>query len=494
MTGKIKNSFYSFISGAIAPLSFSPFDLFPFAIISTALIIYIWIHSNPRSALHYGYIYGLGFFGFGVSWIHISINLFGGVNIIGAIFLTLLLIAFLSLFPAITGYASRKLSLKSYPNISTILLIPVLWTLGEWVRSWIFTGFPWLSIGYSQTNSSLHGYAPIFGVFGISFLTILSSTIIVTLFLSNRKRKIVLCTIFLLTWACGWLSGIIKWTKPTQEKISVALIQGAVPQEVKWHPDMRQPTKDLYEELTLPHVQKDLIIWPEAAIPAYYHQSEDYINKLLETTRTNQNHLLTGMPTYDRNSEKFFNSVVFLGDDISFYHKKHLVPFGEYLPLKMLLGKFIEYFKIPMASFSSGPDVEPLLDAKHYKIGISICYEDTFGNEIIHSLPDAGILVNISNDAWFGDSVAPHQHLQMARMRAMETGRFLLRATNTGITAIINEKGQIISRLPQFKPASLTGNVSLFRGSTLYSRYGNYPMIIFCLIFLSITIYKSRNK
>ncbi|MGK0297079.1 MAG: apolipoprotein N-acyltransferase [Gammaproteobacteria bacterium] len=493
ISDKVQKYFYSFISGAIAPLAFSPYDVFPVVILSTVIIIYLWLHTSPRTALLYGYFYGLGFFGFGVSWIHISINLFGGVNIIGALILTFILVAFLSIFPAMTGYGLRKLKLNSYPCISVLILAPVLWTLGEWVRSWIFTGFPWLNLGYSQTDSVLNGFAPLLGVFGISFLIVFTSAIVVSLFSANKKQKLYLSIIIIFTWSCGWLTEKVNWTTPTEENLSVALIQGAIPQKIKWRPDMRQPTMDLYINLTQPYARNDLIIWPEAAIPIYYNQAQSYIEKLLETTRTNQNNLLTGMPVYDKNTDKFYNSVVFLGNDISFYYKKHLVPFGEYLPLKFLFNKFIVFFNIPMADFSTGPDVSPILDAGRYKIGISICYEDVFGNEVIQALPEAGVLVNISNDAWFGDSAAPHQHLQMARMRAMETGRYLLRATNTGITAIIDEKGIIISRLPQFIPGSLTGNITIFNGSTFYSRFGNYPVILFCLFILSIIFYK-REK
>lgn len=493
LSGTPQRTFYSFFSGAIAVLAFSPYEIFPMAILSIALIIYLWLQSSPRSALFFGYIYGLGFFGFGVSWLHISINLFGGVNIVVAVFITFLLIAFLSLFPALTGYLTRKLHSKHDHGLSILLGIPILWTLGEWIRSWIFTGFPWLNLGYSQAGSVLNGFAPISGVFGISLVVVFTSVAIVSVFSADKKRQLILCSLIVLVWSFAWLAGTVKWTTRTEQELSVALIQGAVPQEIKWRADMRQPTMDLYRNLVQPHIQRDLIILPEAAIPVYFHQATDYINGYLNETRKNKNHILTGMPIYDRDTDKYYNGVVFLGDDINFYLKKHLVPFGEYLPLKFLLKNIIDSLNIPMSDFSSGPEVAPLLDAGKYKIGISICYEDTFGEEVIQGLPDAGILVNISNDAWFGDSVAPHQHLQMARMRALETGRYLLRATNTGITAIIDENGRIVSHLPQFIPASLTGDVAVFSGHTPYTRFGNYPVVIFCFCVLVFLAYSIKN-
>ncbi|NNE36699.1 MAG: apolipoprotein N-acyltransferase, partial [Gammaproteobacteria bacterium] len=238
----------------------------------------------------------------------------------------------------------------------------------------------------------------------------------------------------------------------------------------------------------------DLIIWPEAAIPAYYHQEQFYLNEIHNLVRQNDTVLLTGMPVYENSTDRFFNGAIFFNDDINFYYKQHLVPFGEYLPLKFFLQPIVDSFNIPIADFSPGDTKRPVLQSDRFNIGISICYENIFGNEIIRSLPDADILVNISNDAWFGDSLAPHQHLQMARMRAQETGRYLLRATNTGITSIINNKGEILDRSPQFVEATLTGTARLFNGSTPYSRFGNYPIIILCILILVFTYMTSKNN
>ena len=497
ISGKIPKSLLSLLSGTITPLAFSPYDIYPLSIISCALIIYIWLQSNPRLAFIYGYIFGLGFFGFGVSWLHISINLFGGVNLALSIVITALLIFFLSLFPAMTGYLSRKLLINNASMVPVILTVPATWTLSEWVRSWIFTGFPWLNVGYSQTNSVLNGIAPLLGVFGVSLAVVVTATAIVLFFQSKKAKQITLCSIVIIVWSLSWISEKQSWTNPASEKLSVALIQGSIPQEVKWDPIMRQPTLDLYQSLSQSYFDHDLIIWPEAAIPAYYHQVQEYLTELSQQARKNNARLLLGIPVREQPSGKYYNSIVLLGDDESFYFKKHLVPFGEYLPMKFLLKGIVDYLNIPISEFSAGPDVPPLLNTQDYKIGISICYEDTFGNEVIQALPQAGILVNISNDAWFGDSAAPHQHLQMARMRAMETGRYLLRATNTGVTAIINEKGLVLKRSPQFIPATLSGTALIFEGHTPYSRIGNYPVLLFCMfivLFFIVDIYKGKNN
>ena len=489
-----KRIILAFVCGLVTPFAFSPYHIFPLVIAGIAVLIYIWMLSTPRQAGLYGYVYGLGFFGYGVSWVHISINLFGGVNIIGAYFLTFLLCAFLALFPALCGYLSRKLYSRNWPTISLIIAIPVYWTISEWIRSWIFTGFPWLNIGYTQTDTILNGYAPLLGVFGICLSVVLTSACLAGLFILDNKGRLQCLSAACLLWGIAWFCTNLEWSKPLDQTLSVALIQGAIPQDLKWDPAMREPTLDLYRDLTLTHVDSDLIIWPEAAIPAYYHQMQDYLHELSEHAKNNNYRLLTGIPVWEEDTGKFFNSIVMLGDDTEFYYKKHLVPFGEYLPLKFMLGGLVKILNIPMSDFSKGPDRAPLFDAGSYRMGLSICYEDIFGNEIIQALPDAGFLINVSNDAWFGDSAAPHQHMQMARMRALETGRYMLRATNTGVTAIIDKKGNILSRSPQFEPATLTGVVNLYSGHTPYSKYGNYPVILFCLLVLGFMGYLTNRK
>jgi len=486
----VTKSLQSFILGTCAPLAFSPYDIYIIAVISPALLIHIWLGSSPRSALIYGYVYGLGMFGVGISWLHISIYLFGGVNLAGSVLLTFLFVMFIALFPALAGYVSAKLSGRQLPQLSIVLIIPAVWTLSEWIRSWIFTGFPWLNLGYSQIDSPLNGLAPIFGVFGISYVVLFTAASFAVLFRMTGAVRYTPCALVLLLWGAAWLAENHHWTAPTGEKITVALIQGAIPQELKWTPEMRQPTLDIYRELTGPYLDHDLIIWPEAAIPAYYHQIETDIQQLLAKTSENDTRLITGLPVMDRSTGKYYNSVVMLDQDVSFYYKRHLVPFGEYLPFAFVLQGFVDYFNIPMSDFSRGTAPAPVISTRDFDIGISICYEDTFGEEVIQALPQAAILVNVSNDAWFGDSAAPHQHLQMARMRASETGRYLLRATNTGITAIIDEKGNILDRSPQFTPVSLSGEATLFSGSTPYVKSGNYPVIILSFLILSVLGYK----
>ena len=477
----------SFILGLLTPLSFSPYSIYIIALITLACLIHLWTISEPRVALLHGYLFGLGMFGSGISWLHISINLFGGINLFTSIILTFLFVAFISLYPAITGYVYRRFFSHTSRSLALLLVVPSLWTLSEWIRSWIFTGFPWLNLGYSHTDTPLKGMAAVLGVYGIGWLAVLTAGGLAKLINSGKRQQLKICILIIFIWTGCWLLHQQNWTVRSIDELSIALVQGSVPQELKWRPEMRQTTVDLYKELSRPVLDYDLIIWPEAAIPAFYHQLEGMINELEAITRHNDNRIMVGLPVLNPNTGEHYNSLISIDNRVTYYHKRHLVPFGEYLPLKFLLEDLTHFLNIPISDFSAGNDLAPVIINTDYNIGVSICYEDTFGEELIQAIPDANILVNVSNDAWFGDSAAPHQHLQMARMRALETGRYLLRATNTGISAIIDEKGKIIDQLPQFTPATLTGKAQLFDGYTPYARYGNFPVIIISILLLVIT-------
>lgn len=482
---RIIRSLTCLLAGALVPFAFAPYEYSLLAIITVAILFFLWIDTEPRTAFFYGYAFGFGLFGVGVNWLHISINLFGGVNLIGALFFTYIFIAIVALYPALVGYLSRKY-FQRIQVINLFILIPSLWTLSEWCRAWIFTGFPWLNLGYSQIDSPLAGLATITGVYGVSWMVCFSAAVLVYIFIGNKKQKLILALTLLFIWGCSDYLKDINWTTIKEQSIKVALIQGAIPQQEKWKEENQQHTRDLYLSLSTHYLDNDLIIWPETAIPAFYHQANLFIEPLLELSQQHNLDIITGIPIRDLNTGEYFNSIVSIGKENEVYHKRHLVPFGEYLPFDKWTRPFLNFLRIPMSNFSAGQNNKPILLAAGQQIGVSICYEDVFGEEVIDALPEANLLVNISNDAWFGDSFAPHQHLQMARMRAIETGRYMLRATNTGISAIINEKGKILLQSPQFKPHALSGKVELFVGTTPYARHGNYPVLIFSVLLLII--------
>jgi len=473
----------SVIAGTLLPLAFAPVNLFPLAVISPAILFWLWFDSVPRRAFISGYWFGLGFFGVGVSWVSVSFYRFGGMGAWLSIIATLLFVLFLALFPAILGWVSRRYFRRLTASVYLLLFLPAGWVLFEWVRGWILTGFPWLHLGNSQTDSPLAGLAPVLGVYGISWTLALSAGLVVwAWFVPGRNRVLGLAGVVGL-WSLAGLLMLVDWSSNEGAPLTASLIQGNVPQNLKWRPEQRSPTIDLYTRLSRDRWDRDIVIWPETALPAYYHQAETFLQGLAREAKMNGGAtLIVGLPVIKgTDTSQYFNSVVRVGagdgDSTQFYFKSHLVPFGEYIPLKSVLGGLLDILQVPMANFSRGMINQPLLTVAGRSIGVSICYEDVFGEEVIRGLPEASLLVNVSNDAWFGDSFAPHQHLQMARMRSMETARPMLRATNNGISAIIDHRGQVLATSPQFEVAVLDGKVQPQAGATPYVLAGNWPVL-----------------
>ena len=479
-------------AGGATAFAFAPYEISVIPFITLAYLFRTWRTNTRKQAFINGYLFGLGLFGVGVIWLHISINLFSGINLAGAYLLTFLLIAYLSLFPALTGFLGKCRSLRS-DYAFFLVMLPSLWVLGEWMRSWLFTGFPWLTLGYTQTSGMLSGYGSLLGVFGISFiLAFLAGGLVLLL---GKNRSMTLAATLLVVLLATWQLRQYQWTENREADIGVALVQGAIPQELKWLPEHKNTSLARYPELTEPFWGHDLIIWPETAIPGFLHEFPEYVDQLDRTANRYGSVLLVGLPTRNPDSGDYFNSMVLLGGARQIYNKRHLVPFGEYLPLEWLLRWLVDLLQVPIADFTPGSaDASPLFHAGGYSMGISICYEAIFGAEIIRALPEAALLVNVSNDAWFGDSASPHQHLQMARMRAIETGRYLLRATNTGISAIIDEKGNVVGKTGQFEADAVAASVPLFSGSTPYVVTGDKPIVTLSLVLLLLLLLFGKRE
>lgn len=470
----------------LIPLAFSPYDYTIIAIFSLACLFYIVWHSSIATAALYGYVFGFGMFAVGISWLHISINLFGGFSVTASWALTTMLVAFLALYPALCAYTYQYF-FSTGNIIIFVLVMPILWLFSEWLRSWIFTGFPWLNIGYSQIDTPTALLAPVLGVYGISYLTALLAVMLAAFFLVSYQGKLVLIVMTIIILGSLNLLSDLNWTHE-KDSISVALIQGGIPQELKWRPEQKQKTLDTYLSLSADYKNSQLIVWPETAVPAFYHQVENFIEKLKKTAQQDQTDYLIGLPFIDRQLNKFYNGMVVIGSSDDIYYKRHLVPFGEYLPWANLLRPLSKLLGYTMTDFSSGTDHQPVVHAANQVIGVSICYESIFGEEIIEALPEANLLVNISNDAWFGDSIGPHQHLQMSRMRAIETGRYMLRATNNGISAIIDDKGNIVQRSPQFIHHAISSEIKTFDGLTPFARFGNMLILVPALLLFIVLL------
>jgi len=411
-----------------------------------------------------------------------------------AVSLTILFILIWATIPAAVGYFSTRLFSKTPQKIRLLFVFPAMWLLFEWARGWLFTGFPWVAVGYSQVNSPLVGLAPILGVYGVTLAVSLSASFIVCAIIDS-KSVLKYLSFPVILWISALALSYVEWSDPIGSELKASLIQGNVQQTVKWSPEQRQPTIDLYTKLTQENWASDIIIWPETALPVYVHQAQSFLQWLGETARKNNTDILIGMPSVDEvDTSKYYNSVVTVGQDVGIYRKRHLVPFGEFLPLKSVLGDLLAFFKIPMANFSEGEADQPLLRLAGLEIGVSICYEDVFGEEVIQGLPDAKFLVNVSNDAWFGDSLSPHQHLQMAQMRSIETARPMLRATNNGVSAIIDHKGKRLAVSPQFEVSVLTADFQPMQGTTPYVIYGNWLVISFALFILIVVYVVNRRR
>ena len=473
------------LAGLAMPLSFAPFNIFPVAPLSMAALFFIWTRVPARRGFYCGWLFGLTYFGFGVFWIHESFQ-FNHIAMGWALAITGLLVMFLALYPAIVGYAVCRLKARGSANLryQLLLLMPAVWVLAEWVRGWLFTGFTWLQLGYSQVGHPLQGLLPLGGIYAVSWAVAISASLLVLCLHEQGARRWPWLAGLVLLWAAGALLGNVKWTTPDGDALKVALIQGNMAQDKKWLPENREPTLKRYLTLTRQHWDADIIVWPESALPGVRDQFDGFVARLGTEARQNNSFVIFGVPVFDRETLAFFNSVFVVGGREMGYHKRHLVPFGEYLPLDALIRPLTEFLGLPVADFSLGPDEQPLLEAAGHRLGVSVCYEIAFGNEIAQALPDAAVLVTVSNDAWFGTSIGPPQHLQIARARALETGRYLLRATNTGITAIVAPDGVVQGRIPPFQVQVLEGEIRPMGGMTLYARTGDLAVIALLVLIL----------
>ena len=469
-------------AGALITLSLAPFGFWPLGIVSCGLLAFLLKDLNPIQSAIRGWFYGLGMFGAGTSWVYVSIHTFGNAPIPLAAGLTVLFSMGLGLFIAIPLYLYGRF----IPNtpLGNTLGFAAIWGLSEWLRSWLLTGFPWLFVGYGHLNSPLTGWAPVGGVMFISFIIALSGAVIAD---AIRRKRITwpLVAPTLALWLLGPLLNTVHWTSASdKEDISVALVQANIPQSIKWDRDQYWPTLKLYRHLSEPLWAKhDIIIWPEAAIPGYYQTAKPFLDQESAKAEQHDSTLITGLPTMQVNPDgqrRFFNSIIALGDGQGLYHKQQLVPFGEYVPLESLLRGLIDFFDLPMSAFTAGGNDQSLLKAGNVSLSPSICYEVIYGDLVAHTVPEADILLTISNDAWFGESIGPLQHMEMAQMRALETGRYMIRATGNGISAIVDERGRILQRSQQFKREILEGKAQLRQGATPFAATGSLPFVLGC--------------
>jgi apolipoprotein N-acyltransferase len=476
-------------AGALVTLSLAPFDLWPAGIISCALYAYLLCTCSVRQGIWRSWLFGLGMFGSGVSWVYVSIDVYGGAGPVLASFLIIVFCAGLSLlFQVSFGWFYVRF-VRALPG-GMLVGFPVTWVLAEWLRSWLFTGFPWLYLGYAHIDTPIAGWAPVVGVYGLSFICALTG---ICLFLAWRSRQAIACTtyavIVITLWAGGAVLKPIEWVVKASEKpLEVVIYQPNVPQEHKWDRDWYQPILRQLRTASEPHYGADILIWPEAAIPNFYQRARDFLDPIAQRAATTQTTVFTGVPFQAEKDEGYYNSVVALGQGAGVYHKQHLVPFGEYVPLESVLRGMIAFFDLPMSAFSAGPADQPPLRAGAYRVAPYVCYEIVYPEMVARSARNADLLLTVSNDSWFGKSIGPLQHLQMAQMRALENGRYMIRGTNNGVSAIIDHRGRIVARSEQYVETTLKGQVEVMLGNTPFGSFGITPVIAGCGITLLLMV------
>ena len=474
------------LAGALVTLSLAPFDIWPAGIIACGLYAYLLCTCSPGQALWRGFLFGLGMFGSGTSWVYVSIHVHGYAPVLLATILTVIFCAGLALLHALFAWCYVRF-VRALPG-GMLIGFPVIWVLFEWLRSWLLTGFPWLMLGYAHIDTPIAGWAPILGVYGLSFICAISGT---CLFLAWRSRTPITWVTYGVIITTLWIGGAvlkpIEWVAPASKTpLSTAIYQPNIPQEHKWDPRFYRPILQQLEDASLPLMGHDILLWPEAAIPNYYQRAQSFLEPIAQQAALTDTALITGIPYRDEESEHFYNSIVALGFGEGTYHKQRLVPFGEYVPMENWLRGLIAFFDLPMSAFSAGAADQPPLRAGAFRVAPLICYEVVYPDLVAKGARNADLLVTISNDSWFGRSIGPLQHLQMAQMRALETGRYLIRGTNNGVSAIIDHQGRILNQTEQFVEATLIGEVQVMLGNTPFGTFGSTPIIAGSAIALAL--------
>lgn len=458
-------------AGTLLACAFAPIGLWPLSIVCPAVLMWLWDGSTVRQAAWSGFYFGAGTFGLGTWWLYISIHGFGGAPIWLTLVLVLALVAIMAAYHALMGYvAVRCLPLRGAWRY--LVGLPALWLLVEWWRGWFLSGFPWLSLGFSQTDSMLSGFAPIIGTYGITGLLLVGSGALLALLRGPGRLRLLAAALLLLPWPLGALLDRIDWTQPSGPPVSVAVLQGAIPQDLKWQAQNIEPTRELYTRLNEQALGAQLIVWPESALPQLANDVPQYLGQLYSRARLHGSDIVMGIIRVD-DADNYYNSIMTLSDRVRFYDKHHLVPFAEYFPVPGFIRSWLRIMSLPYSDFTAGAAEQPAVPAGGTSLALSICYEDAFGSADLQALGRARLLVNVTNDAWFGRSWARYQHFQIARMRAMEARRPLVRAANDGISALVGMRGEVQARAQEFRRLLLRGTVQPRSGLPPYARFGN---------------------
>ncbi|MGH8127063.1 MAG: apolipoprotein N-acyltransferase [Gammaproteobacteria bacterium] len=490
------------IAGAVSVLAFSPFDVSPLAMVCPALLFALWTLSGARRAAWRGFLYGAAEFLCGIYWIYIAVSGLGPAPWWLGVLLYVLLALLCAVFPALLGYVTKRF--VPQPCAWWLVLIPAGWVLLEWIRSFILTGFPWLALGYSQAANPLGGYGTVFGIYGVSFVCVLLAVLIV---LTLRPVQVLWTRIagivgILVVFGIGAGLGHVPWTHVRGPDFSVALMQGDIATRQKWEDAGVRQSLDRYMALTRKHFSVPLIVWPEAAVPSWYTEVAPQLNRFGTEARTHGAAIVYGVLVYDWRNGNGYNAVAAMGAGVGLentvYYKRHLVPFAEYFPVPEWVKQLLAKYALPHSSFTPGRLDQPPLAVGSWRIAVANCYEIAFGRLLRYQLPTANFIINVSDDGWFGHSIALAQQFQMAQMAARETGRYVLTATSSGVTGIIGSDGHVRARLPEHQIGVLTGKIQARVGATPYVRVGNWLIVCLCTALLILSFawlfYRQRRR
>ena len=483
-------------AGALLACAYAPLGWWPLAIVCPAVLIRLWQGETPRRAAWLAFWFNAGTFAAGTYWLYISIHLFGNAPIWIAMLLMISLVIIMGLYHALVGYCVARW-LPEEGVTRWLLGIPAAWLLIEWLRGWFPSGFPWLSLGYSQTDTWLASLAPVVGVYGISAVLLVSAGALSILILGKRQQRGVATLVLVLPWIAGAALKGVEWTHPSGQPVSVAVLQGSVSQDEKWLAKNRDTTLKLYHDLTLRALGRRLIVMPESAPPDLANNIVPWLKDIYATAHAHGSGLVLGVVRAADDGKGYFNSVLGLDERPSWYDKRHLVPFAEFFPVPGFVRSWLRLMSLPYSDFTPGDANQPPLPAGGLSLGTTICYEDAYGSAMLGVLrksPDsspgimqapADALVNVTNDAWFGHSTARYQHFQIARMRALEAQRYLIRAANDGVSAVVGPRGEVIARAPEFTPFVLESTVVPRLGLPPYARVGNWLVVGLSMVALA---------
>jgi apolipoprotein N-acyltransferase len=482
----------AFGAGCLLACSFAPLNWWPLAVLCPALLMWLWQGATRRAAAWFGFWFNAGTFAAGTYWLYISIHVFGQAPLWIAMFLMLALVAIMGLYHAALGYFVTRW-LPASGAVRWLLGVPAAWLLIEWWRGWFLSGFSWLSLGYSQTDTWLASFAPIAGVYGISALLLICAGAMTAVICGTKRVRSVAACVLVIPWIAGFALRSVEWTHPSGPPVSVAVVQGAISQDQKWLDGNRDTILKVYHDLTQPVLGKQLIVWPESAAPDLANNLLPFISDLYHEARSHNSAMVFGVLRASDEGEHYFNSVLALDTKVSWYDKDHLVPFAEFFPVPGFVRSWMKLMSLPYSDFTRGGENQPPLSAAGLELGATVCYEDAYGSSMLDVLHKATALVNVTNDAWFGHSTARHQHFQIARMRALEADRFLIRAANDGISGIIGPHGEVIARAPEFQPYVLVSSVTPRSGLPPYARVGNWLVVILATVALAYGLWMRKS-